>query len=81
MKTVKAIIKVLGRVLPHAVFILSLDAAVLLILHGFNPRMGFLTSSPSKIMLTALVIFAALQALVTIVTGSRNSCDISESDS
>ena len=72
MKTVKNIIGILERLLPHAVFILSLDVAALLILHGFNPRMGFLTSSASKVLLTVFVVFAALQALLTIIKNRRN---------
>lgn len=48
----------LGALLPHVTISLSLAVGVMVILDFFNPRMGFLTSTYSRIILVLMVGFA-----------------------
>lgn len=60
----KKIVSFLKSVLPHVVLILCLVLGTMLVLHQFNPRMGFLTNQISQKYLTALLISAFVLALL-----------------
>ncbi len=56
----------LGALLPHVSVSLSLAVAVMVILDVFNPRMGFLSSTYSRIVLL-------LAAVIALVSGIRSA--------
>lgn len=66
----KKFVLLLKRVLPHVVIILSLVLGTMLVLHQFNPRMGFLTNSISQKYLTVLLVSSCILALVQTLQGS-----------
>ena len=66
----KKLLMFLGRVLPHVVLIFSLVLGTMLVLHQFNPRMGFLTSSISQRYLLILLVSSFALALAQALRGS-----------
>ncbi|MDO5445414.1 MAG: hypothetical protein Q4F31_07330 [Eubacteriales bacterium] len=66
----KKFILFLKCVLPHVVIILSLVLGTMLVLHQFNPRMGFLTNSISQKYLTVLLVSSFVLALLQAPHGS-----------
>ena len=61
----------LAETLPHAVISLALAVAVLVVLDVFNPRMGFLTSTYSRIILCLLAVFAVALGVENAVRNRR----------
>lgn len=57
----------LKRFLPHLVIAMLLALAVITILHGFNPAMGFLTSKVSKLYIYAVCVFGIILGIVSAV--------------
>ena len=56
----------LGALLPHVSVSLALAVAVMVILDVFNPRMGFLSSTYSRIVLL-------LAAVIALASGIRSA--------
>lgn len=53
-------------ILPHLLLCMALGLALIVVLDGYNPMMGFLTSDVSKIYIHILCALAVLTALVYI---------------
>ncbi len=54
----KRLFRALAGALPHGAISLAAAVLVLLVLEYFNPRMGFLTSGYSRIVIALLALFA-----------------------
>ena len=53
-------------ILPHLLLCMALGLALIVVLDGYNPMMGFLTSNVSKIYIYILCALAVLVALMYI---------------
>lgn len=63
MRKIFAFIK---YILPHLLLSMALGLALIAVLDGYNPMMGFLTSEVSKIYIYILCALAVLTALLYI---------------
>lgn len=63
MRKIFAFIK---YILPHLLLSMALGLALMAVLDGYNPMMGFLTSEVSKIYIYILCALAVLTALLYI---------------
>ena len=63
MRKIFAFIK---YILPHLLLCMALGLALIVILDGYNPMMGFLTSEVSKTYIYILCALAVLVALMYI---------------
>lgn len=63
--------KRLWAILGHLCLILSLTAAVLVVLDGYNPRLAFLTGPLPKALLLGLCLCAALLGVLTVLRERR----------
>ena len=63
--------KFIRRILPHAVMVLAVMFMVLLVLNGFNPRMGFISSDISRKWLWAFCVLALINGIVTVIRDRR----------
>ncbi len=61
----------LHRLLSHIALALALGTVLLVILDGFNPRMAFLTSTPSHVFLLLLCVCTAAVCLWNILRDRR----------
>ena len=62
----------LRRILPHICIVFSLMFLVLLILHAFNPFMGFISGTVSLWCLGAFCLIALTTAIVLVWTDRHN---------
>ena len=60
------------RILAHVLFVLSVTTIVLLILHYYNPMMGFLSSGFSLAILLALAAVGAVLAVLVLYRDGRD---------
>ncbi len=58
-------------ILPHLLLCMALGLALIVVLDGYNPMMGFLTSNVSKIYIYILCALAVLTALLHIGESQR----------
>ena len=63
MRKIFAFIK---YILPHLLLSMALGLVLIVVLDGYNPMMGFLTSQVSKIYICILCALAVLTALLYI---------------
>ena len=63
MRSLVAFIK---YILPHLLLCMALGLVLIVVLDGYNPMMGFLTSEVSKIYIYILCALAVLTALLYI---------------
>ena len=69
MRKIFAFIK---YILPHLLLCMALGLALIVVLDGYNPMMGFLTSEVSKTYIYILCALAVLVALMYIAeTGKK----------
>ena len=61
----------LNRILPHIVLVLALLFMVFLVLNSFNPMMGFLTGTYSRVLLWVFSICAYLESAILIFISRR----------
>jgi|GEM_PF-1705638 hypothetical protein len=67
----KAIIKLMQRLLPHILFILSGIFIVFLILDDYNPTMDFATNAISMKLLWAFCILSFLNSALLILAKGK----------
>lgn len=62
----KKLLYFIRYILPHLLLSMSLGLILIVVLDGYNPMMGFLTSAVSKIYIYILCALAVLTALLYI---------------
>ena len=60
------------KALPHLLISLLAGLAVIVILHGFNPMMGFLTSVTTKVYIFITCFVGVTVAVCSIVDNERH---------
>ena len=61
------------RILPHVCIVFSLMFLVLLILHAFNPYIGFVSGTTALCCLALFCIVALITAIVMIWSDRHNN--------
>lgn len=69
MRKIFAFIK---YILPHLLLCMALGLVLIVVLDGYNPMMGFLTSDVSKKYIYILCVLAVLTALLYIAETQRS---------
>lgn len=75
----KTILKTVRRILPHVCVVFSLMFIVLIILHAYNPYMGFIAGTLSLWCQAAFCVAALATGIALIVADRRrDSSDMDE---
>lgn len=65
--------QIIKKLLPHLTLALAIVLLVVVIVDGYNPRMGFLTGKPFQVLAFAEAICAIATALCSLFRSDRKA--------